>query len=138
MKIARDIMHEGVTCVYVHNTATEAAQMMAELNVGALPICGTDEKLKGMVTDRDLVLSVMAKGENPDAFTMKELASKKLYYVTYDQTSDTVLSTMMEHQIKRIPVIENEELTGIITLADVALELTDDRMGELVEALSQN
>ena len=138
MKIARDIMHEGVTCVYVHNTATEAAQMIADLNVGALPICGTDEKLKGMVTDRDLVLSVLAKGENPDTFTMKELVTRKLYYVTYDQTSDTVLSTMMEHQIKRVPVIENDKLTGIITLADVALELPDDRMGELVEALSQN
>ncbi|QSB06087.1 CBS domain-containing protein [Natronoglycomyces albus] len=138
MTIARDIMHAGATCVGIDQTAAEAARMMADLDVGSLPICGNDDKLKGMVTDRDLVLKVMAAGKNPAECSVSELSNGQLVYAKADDTVDTVISTLTAHQIRRLPIIDEGTLVGMIAISDLARHLDDRRLGELVEAVSQN
>ena len=74
MTTARDIMHAGATCVGEHETLTAAAQHMRDMGVGALPICGGDDRLHGMITDRDIVIKCVAAGKDPATTTAGELA----------------------------------------------------------------
>ncbi|MCH7231914.1 CBS domain-containing protein [Glycomyces sp. L485] len=137
MATARDIMHPGVTCVRSDDTAANAARMMAEMNVGCLPICGADDnKIKGMVTDRDLVVKVMAAGKDPEKYTVDRLPQGHLILADANEDADITIAKMREHQIHRIPVIDDHRLVGIIALADVARSLPETTVGELVESIS--
>ncbi|WP_100446196.1 CBS domain-containing protein [Glycomyces xiaoerkulensis] len=138
MATARELMHPGVTCVRSDDTAANAARMMAEMDVGVLPICGVeDDKIKGMVTDRDLVVSVMAAGKDPEQYTVDRLPQGHLILAQAGDEADGILAKMREHQVHRVPVIDEGRLVGIIALADVARKLPEDRVGEVVESISQ-
>ena len=82
MTTARDIMHAGATCVREHETLTAAAQHMRDLGVGALPICGDDDRLHGMITDRDIVIKCLAAENDPTTTTAGELAQSSTYHVS--------------------------------------------------------
>ena len=135
MTTAKDVMHRGATCVDANVNLTEAARMMRDLGVGALPICGEDGKLKGIITDRDIVVKCLAEGKDPDACSAIELAQGKPFYVDASADIETVLQEMTQHKIKRLPVIENRELVGIVSEADLAQHLPEDQIGRLVEAI---
>ncbi|MEU4341984.1 CBS domain-containing protein [Nocardia sp. NPDC023852] len=136
MTIAREIMSADVQCVRSSDSVVTAAQRMAELNVGALPICGEDDRLKGMLTDRDIVLKVVAERKDPLGVDAGELAEG--VPVTVDATDDVrkVMSVMSQHQVRRVPVLENHRLVGIIAQADVATSLGNAESGSTVEAVS--
>ncbi|MFI8824664.1 CBS domain-containing protein [Streptomyces sp. NPDC053431] len=138
MKKARDLMTPDATCVRSSETVLDAARRMAELDVGALPICGPDERLQGMLTDRDIVLKVVAAGKDPAQCTVAELAQHEIVTVAADDSADTVLHVMSEHQIRRVPVIDGHVLVGIIAQADVARELPERQVGDLVGSVSSH
>lgn len=137
MTTARDLMHPGCTCVKSTGTVAEAARLMAELDVGALPICGAeDDKIKGVVTDRDIVLRVVAVGRDPETFTVDRLPQGRLILADANEDADITIAKMKEHQVHRVPVIDEGRLVGIIALADVAQRMPETVTGELVDAIT--
>jgi CBS domain-containing protein len=137
MPTARDIMTADVTCVGEKDSLTQAARKMAELDVGALPICGEDNRLKGMLTDRDIVVRAVAQGRNPDDLTAGELAEGKPVTIGADDDVSDVLRTMSSHQVRRLPVIDGHDLVGMVAVADVARALSDRPVGDLIDAISK-
>jgi CBS domain-containing protein len=136
MTTARDIMTSGATCARESDTVHDAAQILAREGVGALPICGEDNRLKGMLTDRDIVVKVLAEGKDPRAVHVGELAQGEVVTIGADDDAQEILRTMTEHQVRRLPVIDGHELVGVVAQADVARALPNPQAGELVEALS--
>ncbi len=135
MSTARDIMHAGATCVGEHETLTAAAQHMRELGVGALPICGDDDRLHGMITDRDLVIKCIAAGLDPDTTTAGELAQGNAYHVEAGASIEEMLNAMEEHQVRRLPIIDKHRLVGIVSEADIARHLPEHAIAEFVKAI---
>ncbi|MGW4636998.1 CBS domain-containing protein [Sphaerisporangium sp. NPDC004334] len=133
-KRAQDVMHPGAQCVGEHDSLRTAAQMMRDLAVGALPICGEDDRLKGIITDRDIVVKCCAEGKDLDRTTTGELAHG-LVWVSADSDIEEALMKMEQHQIKRLPVIENHRIVGMISEADLAKELPDSKLAEFVHRL---
>ena len=136
MTIAREIMTPDATCVGENESLADAARKMAELNVGSLPICGEDNRLKGMVTDRDIITRVVAKGRDPKDVTAGELAQGKPVTIGADDDAGEILSTMSSHKVRRLPVIDGHQLVGIVAVADVARALPDRPVGDLIDAIS--
>jgi CBS domain-containing protein len=136
MPTARDIMTPDPTCVRGDETALDAARRMAELGVGALPICGEDDRLRGMLTDRDIVVKVLAEGRDPGEVRAEELSQGEAVTIGADDDAGELLLTMAEHKVRRLPVIDGHTLVGVVALADVARALDDPETGLILEALS--
>jgi CBS domain-containing protein len=134
--MVREAMHEGCECIGESENMLEAAKRMAELDIGALPICGDDDRLKGIITDRDIVVKVLAHGKSP-AMTVGELAQGTPVWVRGDASIEDALQLMREHAVKRLPVIdEDKQLIGMITEADIATSLPPEKTGEVVGAIA--
>lgn len=133
----RDIMTPGAECAGQHDSLHEAARKMRDLDVGALPICGDDGKLHGMITDRDIVVSCIADGGDPDSAEVGQVADDHVITVDADSDVRTALRTMSEHKVRRLPVISERRLVGIVSQADIARNLPDEHVGDLVAAISQ-
>jgi CBS domain-containing protein len=136
MPTAREIMTPDVTCIGEKETLAAAAKKMAELGVGSLPICGEDNKLKGMVTDRDIVIKALAADRDPGKVTASDVAQGKPVTIGADDDAAEILRTMGQHQVRRLPVIDGHRLVGIVALADVARALPDRPVGDLLDAIS--
>ncbi|WP_210587527.1 CBS domain-containing protein [Streptomyces sp. GESEQ-35] len=128
MTTAGDIMHRGAQWIPAHETLDRAAQLMRELNVGALPIGDQDDRLCGILTDRDIVVGCVAMGRDPAKVTAGEMAQGTPRWVAADADVSDVLHEMQEHQIRRLPVIDNKRLVGMISEADLAQHLTEDQI----------
>jgi CBS domain-containing protein len=135
-KTARDIMTGDAKCVGENDTLVDAAKQLAELNVGAMPICGEDNRLKGVLTDRDIVVEALAQGKDPSSTKAGELGDGKPVTIGADDSIEETLATMKEHQVRRLPVIDGHELVGIVSQADVARNIDEEKVGDLVEAIS--
>ena len=134
---ARDIMTQNAECVQESQTLVDAARKMRDLDVGALPVCGDDDRLKGIVTDRDIVIRCVAEGGDPAATTAGSLADGKPVTIGADDSVEEVLETMSQYQVRRLPVIADHKLVGIISQGDIARNYSEDRVGELVEHISE-
>lgn len=136
---ARDVMTEPAECVSENDTVATAAQRMASLDVGALPICGEDDRLKGMVTDRDIVTKVVARGQDPEQVTVGSLADgSEVVTIGADDPLEEARRTMERHQIRRLPVIDGHRLVGMVSQGDLAKALPDAQTGQLVESISED
>ncbi|POX82997.1 CBS domain-containing protein [Mycobacterium kansasii] len=135
MSTAKDIMHIGATCIGEHETLAAAARHMRDLGVGALPICGDDDRLHGMITDRDIVTKCIAAGHDPNTMTAGELAQGSTYHVEADASIEAMLNVMEEHQVRRLPVIEDHRLVGIVSEADIARHLPEHAIAQFVKAI---
>lgn len=135
---ARDIMTRDPKCVRASETVLDAGRMMAELSVGALPICGEDDRLAGMITDRDIVVKVLAEGKDPRAVHASELAGGEVVTIGADDPADEILRTMAAHRVRRLPVIDGHDLVGIVSQADVARSLDNPKVGDLLAVLSED
>ncbi len=133
---ARDIMTGSVECVGEKDTLQQAAVKMRDLDVGSLPICGEDGRLKGMLTDRDIVVRCLADGGDPTTVTAGDLAQGKPVTIGADDTVEEAIRTMQDHQVRRLPVIDGHDLVGVISQADIARNYPEDRVGDLVELIS--
>ncbi len=137
-KTARDIMSSDCTCIGENDSVLDAAKRLAELNVGSMPICGEDDRLKGMLTDRDIVVKVLAKGKDPASVRAGELGvgDGKTVTIGADDSVDEALRTMIDHKVRRLPVIDGHRMVGIISQADIATNMDEEKVGDLVEAIS--
>jgi CBS domain-containing protein len=136
MATARDIMTGGTECVGENETLEDAAKRMLDLDVGALPICGEDNRLKGMLTDRDIVVKAVAQGQSPAEVRAGDLGEGKPVTIGADDSAEEALQTMIDHKVRRLPVIDGHDLVGVVSQADIATNLPDERTGALVEAIS--
>src|SRR5262249_56649076 len=130
-------MHEGCECIGENSSLVEAARRMEQLDVGVLPICGQDDRLKGMLTDRDIVVKALAKEMDPGTTTVGALAQGTPVTILADASIDQALALMRENAIKRLPVIdENKRLCGIVTEHDIATAVSAEKTGRLVSAIA--
>ena len=138
-KKARDIMSDDCTCIGENDTVLDAAKLLQKLDVGAVPICGEDDRLKGMLTDRDIVVKVLAEDKDPSQVKAGELGQGdgKTITIGADDSIDDALRTMSEHKVRRLPVIDEQRLVGIVAQADIARNIDEEKVGDLVEAISQ-
>ena len=135
--LARDIMTGGVQCVGAHESLFDVAKTMRDLGVGCLPICGDNNRLTGLITDRDIVVKCCAEGIDPATVQAGSL-NAKIHWIDAEADAADVLTTMEEHQIKRLPVIDvkgGHRLVGMITEADLAKNLSDEQIAEFVSCV---
>lgn len=135
---ARDIMTEAPQCIEETDTLRDAARIMADLGVGSLPICGEDDRLHGMITDRDIVITCVAEGLDPGKIQARDLADERIYTVDADASVDEILEEMKGHAVRRVPVIEDHRLVGIISQGDIAVSTGKKDTGELVGSISED
>ncbi|MEU1263119.1 CBS domain-containing protein [Streptomyces cellulosae] len=135
MTTAGDIMHRGAQWIPAHETLDRAAQLMRELNVGALPISDENERLCGILTDRDIVVGCVAMGHDPAKVTAGDMAQGTPRWIESDADVDDVLTEMRTHQIRRLPVIDDKRLVGMISEADLAQHLTDEQIAAFAESV---
>jgi CBS domain-containing protein len=133
MTTAREITHMGAECIGENDTLATAAQKMRDLGVGSLPICGEDDRLHGILTDRDIVVKCIAEGRDPSQVRAADLAQGTLFWVDAAADLSEVLRQMEEHRIKRLPVIENHRVLGMISEADLARSLSEHQLAEFVQ-----
>ena len=137
MTTARDLMTPGAECVGENETLVVAARKMRDLDVGALPICGEDNRLKGMLTDRDIVVRCIAEGGDASSTTAGSLAQGKPVTIGADDSAEEALRTMAAHEVRRLPVIDGHDLVGIVSQADVARSMPPGRVGEVLREISE-
>jgi len=135
-KSIRDLMTERPRTVSKGASVVEAARVMREEDAGVVPIVD-GEKLVGVVTDRDIAVRLVAEGRDPESTTVDELASRDLVTIDPQQSLDEALRLMAQHQVRRLPVCEEDgRLVGIVAQADVARHADASRTGEVVEQIS--
>jgi CBS domain-containing protein len=117
-------------------SVVQAARLMASEDVGSLPVVEGD-RLVGIVTDRDLVLQVLAKDLDPSKVTISEIATENPTVAKPDEPLDAALQRMAQEQVRRLPVVEDGRLVGILAQADVAREARSSSTGEMVEQISE-
>ena len=128
MAAVADIMTRGVRSMGPQDSVVQAAQVMDELNVGVIPVC-EGEKLVGMVTDRDIVVRGIAQSRDPQSTRLADVMSASVRTAREDEDVDEVLSEMARAQIRRLPVVdEQERLVGIISIGDIAAKDPDEDM----------
>ena len=133
----RDVMTSNPCTIDAEKSVAYAAKMMQEEDVGLAPIV-EGEKLIGMLTDRDIAIRVVAEGRNPDQVKVRDVASTRLVTVDPQQDLDEALRMMAKHQVRRLPVVEEDgRLVGVVAQADIAREGDDSRTGQLVEEISK-
>lgn len=137
MTKVQDIMTGDPHYAETSTPVSSAARTMASEGVGALPIRGEDKQLKGMLTDRDIVVKVLAEGKDPMAIRAGEVAQGEVITVRPDDEAGEVLHRMARHRVRRLPVVEGTELVGIVAQADAARALEDEEIGDAVEHISQ-
>jgi len=132
---ARDIMTGGAECVGEHQSLIDAARKMRDLDVGALPICGDDDRLKGMITDRDITVKAVAEGTDLNT-EVGTFAQGKPVTIGADDSVEEALRTMAKYKVRRLPVIDGHRLVGMVSQADIARNVDESKTGDLVEAIS--
>jgi CBS domain-containing protein len=128
-------MHTGATCIGEHETLQHAAQQMRDLGVGSLPIRGDDDRLHGIITDRDIVTKCIARGADPASVTAGELAQGMPVTIEPQADVTEVLRAMQQHQIRRLPVMESQQPVGMISQADLTRHLSESAVGQWAEVI---
>jgi CBS domain-containing protein len=132
----KEVMTSEVKACEPETTVAEAAKVMAKEDVGPVPIV-EDGRLTGIVTDRDIVVRVVAEGRDPSSTTVGEIASRDVVTVSPDDDLDTALKHLAQNQVRRIPVVDGGRLVGIVAQADIARLGSDAKTGEVVEEISR-
>jgi len=135
-KSVKDLMTPDPATIELEATVVEAAKRMAQIDVGPLPVVDGN-RLIGIVTDRDLVVRVLAEGRDPKTTAISEACSEDLVTVSTDDDLRHALGLLARHQVRRLPVVDGERLVGIVAQADVARELDPSAVGNVVEEISR-
>jgi len=135
----QDIMTPGVECVRPEDSIARAAERMRELDVGSLPVCGSDDKLVGIVTDRDITVRATARCCDPSTTCVRDVMTPGIVTCFDDEDVQVAVDTMEMNQIRRLAVLNsNMRLVGIVSLGDLAIRTPDERLsGEALERVSQ-
>ena len=135
-KKIREVMTPAPETIRADRPAAEAAKKMKEADAGMIPVM-TNGNLVGTVTDRDIALRIVAEGKDPQSTPVGEIASTDLVTVTPDEDLDVALQKMAKHQVRRLPVVEDGRLIGVVAQADVAREGDERDVGHTVEEISK-
>ena len=136
-KTISDVMTQNPSTIESNQTIVDAAKLMKTEDVGLVPIV-EGQKLIGTITDRDIAIKVVAEGKDPQSIKVQEIASTNLVTVDPHQDLDEALRLMARHQVRRLPVVEEDgKIVGVVAQADVAEHASDQQTGELVEEISK-
>ena len=135
-KTARDVMTPNAECVGENETLLDAAKKLADKGYGSMPICGEDNRLKGMLTDRDIVVKCLAEGGDPNSTKAGDLGQGEPVTIGADDPVEEILRTMTQYKVRRLPVIDGHDLVGVVSQGDVARNVPEEKVGDLVEAIS--
>ena len=132
----REIMTRGVCIIDPDETIQRAAEIMADLDAGAVPV-GENDRLVGIITDRDIAVRGVANGKGPDA-KVRKVMTREIKYCFEDQDVDDVLNNMAEIRVRRLPVVNrSKRLVGILSLGDIASEGNGAKIGQVMHEISQ-
>ena len=137
MTQVREVMTSNPAKCSPQDTVVDAARLMAQQDVGPIPVVDGD-RLVGLLTDRDIVVRVVAEGRSPESTTIGEIASTDLATVSPDEDLDRALQLLAERRVRRLPVVEGGRLVGIVAQADVARRGDDRATGQVVEQISED
>jgi len=134
----KDVMTTGAECVRPANSLVEAARKMKNLDVGPLPVRGDNDRLVGMITDRDITLRAVAESCDPRTTTVKDVMTPDVVYCFEDQDVREAAQLMQEQQVRRLVVLNRDKrLVGIVSLGDLAVETGDEKLaGRTLEHVS--
>ncbi len=118
----RDVMTQPVVRIHPDESVAVAARTLANYNIGALPVCGSDGRVCGLVTDRDIVTRCLAANRSPSTTTVREVMTSGVISARPDMDAALAASMMGREQIRRLPVVENERLCGMVSLGDLAVQ----------------
>jgi CBS domain-containing protein len=136
-KTIHDLMTSNPSTIEPDKTVADAAKLMRDEDAGLIPIV-EGQKLAGTITDRDIAIRIVAEGKDPQSSTVRDVMTSRLVTVDPDQDLDEALRLMAEHQVRRLPVVEEDgKLVGIVAQADIAKHTSDERTGEVVQQISQ-
>jgi len=136
-KTIRDLMTSNPTTIEPDKTVVDAAKLMDDEDAGLIPIV-EGQKLVGTITDRDIAIRVVAEGKDPQSAKVRDVMTSRLVTVDPEQDLDEALRLMAEHQVRRLPVVEEDgKIVGIVAQADVAKHTSDEQTGEVVQQISQ-
>lgn len=137
MKV-EDAMHKGVTWVAPDTKISELALKMREEGIGSIPI-GENDRLIGMVTDRDIAIKAFADGKDPAALTARDVMSGPILYCRSDEDIEDAVRIMEQHQVRRLPVIDrNKRMVGILSLGDIASSTDRAFTGEVAQMVAEH
>ncbi|KAF0996211.1 MULTISPECIES: CBS domain-containing protein [Geobacillus] len=125
----QDIMTKNVATISPNQTVQEAAQIMSQKNIGALPVVENGQ-VKGMITDRDITLRVSSKGKDPSTVKVAEVMTNQVVTGTPNMSVQEAANVMAQHQVRRLPIVENNQLQGIVALGDIATNSASNEAAE--------
>lgn len=131
----RELMNSNVISISPDESASLAARLIARHNIGALPVCSDGGALKGVVTDRDIVLRCIAAEDDPAQTPVKNIMSRNLSIISPNDDVRSASHTMSEKQVRRLPVVEQGKVVGMLALGDLAVSSSCDM--EASKALSE-
>jgi CBS domain-containing protein len=137
MTTARELMTTPAKYLNDGDTLVVAAQALRAADVGSMPIRDGQGRLVGVVTDRDLVVRGLAEGKDPATTAVADVCSGSVVTVKVDDDADTVASVLAENQIRRVPVVDGDDLVGIVSQADIARHLPERQTGDVVQRISE-
>ena len=136
-RTVRDAMTGNPSTVRADASVVEAARLMRQEDAGIVPVV-EDDRLEGVITDRDIAVRVVAEGRDPNEAKVRDAMSDRLVTIDPGQDLDEAMRLMAEHQVRRLPVCEEDgRLVGVLAQADVARHGEDSRTGETVERISR-
>ena len=134
---ARDVMSPNPRIMKVDDSARTIASVLADEDIGAVIICNDEERLQGMVTDRDLAVEVLAQGKDPESCCAGDLLDgREVVTIGADDSIDEAIDTMQQHAVRRLPVIDGDRVIGMVSQADLARAASPEQVGRLIEAIS--
>jgi CBS domain-containing protein len=137
MTTARDIMQTDLQIINGGATVAAAAKQLAESGVGVLPVCSVDGRLQGLVTDRDIVVKVIAAGKDPKSTIVRDVADQpEIVTIGADDSIEEAALTMQDHKVRRLPVIDGHTVVGMVSQGDLAAKLPAEKVGDLVRSIS--
>ena len=131
----REIMSAPVVRIHPQENVAVAARMLEHYNIGAMPVCGSDGRLQGMITDRDIVTRCLASGKNPSSTRVSDVMTAGIVAVRPDMEVSTAAALMGSRQVRRLPVMENGRLCGMVSLGDLSLK--EETSIEAADALTE-
>lgn len=138
MTKAGEIMTKGSEFLKEDASVFDAAKRLAQKSIGAVPVCDSSGHLRGVVTDRDLVVEVVAAGKDPAKTKVMDLVHGEAVTIGADDSVEEAVKTMKQHKVRRLPVIDGTKLVGMVSQADIARACSPAQAGELVGAISQD
>lgn len=133
----RQVMTPDVVTAFSTDPLMSVAEKMARLDIGAMPVLSPDGRLEGMLSDRDIVVQAVARGDDPRIATASDVVQRPVVTVGADEPVDTALRVMRDHAVRRLPVVDGDTLVGVVAQADLAVHLAGEAVGEVVEDISR-